>query len=275
MTLHLQRNGQTASRMNNDIKLIAEAYDQQMNDMKAALNAPRESRDSGSVLLDDEGHYFEWWKDAHGPLFLRGTIYDKNDDIVTDERSGNDEIHISMKEVGKYSLAALVRAAVEWSTWFNSDHHVTTIDELKVLPQKTIVLYPEHGSSFGSYLTRDALLIFLEESSGFEGPRTRKAILKAAKETGGEPQQSAFLLSDIPLPAKEEEEIALPILVHPTIQSEDDYPALIDFITHMQQNGWNIVSAPQNNDEFAVATNVIGEVNSTFPLSIFATIEAK
>jgi hypothetical protein len=68
--------------MNNDIKLIAEAYDQQMNDMKAALSAPPEARDSGAVLLDD-GYYFEWWKNNQGKIY--GTIYDENDDFVTDE----------------------------------------------------------------------------------------------------------------------------------------------------------------------------------------------
>jgi len=59
---------------------LSESFDQQMNDMKAALNAPPESRDSGAVLLD-QGYYFEWWKDVQGDM--RGTIYDKNDDLVT------------------------------------------------------------------------------------------------------------------------------------------------------------------------------------------------
>ena len=37
----------------------------------------------------------------------------------------------------------------------------------------------------------------------------------------------------------------------------------------------NIVSPLQYKDEFAVATNVIGEVNNTFPLFIFDTIAAR
>ena len=36
-----------------------------------------------------------------------------------------------------------------------------------------------------------------------------------------------------------------------------------------------IVSAPQYKDEFAVATNVIGDVNNFFPFLNFETIEAK
>ena len=81
--------------MNNDIKLIAEVYDQQMNDMKAALNAPRESRDSGAVLLDD-GFYFEWWKDAQGKIY--GTIYDKNDDALTDTYHWSDLAKLGARE---------------------------------------------------------------------------------------------------------------------------------------------------------------------------------
>ncbi len=96
---------------------LSESYDQQMNDMKAALNAPRESRDSGAVLLDDEGHYFEWWKDvvnktatADAHETIQGTIYDKNDDFVTNtlvpfklsaKYPGNDG---DLRDIGLYFL---------------------------------------------------------------------------------------------------------------------------------------------------------------------------
>jgi hypothetical protein len=88
---------------------LSESFDQQMNDMKAALNAPPESKDSGSALLD-QGYYFEWWKDVQGNM--SGTIYDKNDDVVTDEvidevtssSSGNWDSAEVARAIGLHSL---------------------------------------------------------------------------------------------------------------------------------------------------------------------------
>jgi len=223
--------------MHSDIKLIQEAYDQQIHDMMATMAAPVDSVDSGSVPLSD-GYYFLWNK--NNKEFYNGVIYDRNDKEVTDDIDSFISGDKTPQTVGEHSLRNhLITTKLETF----KTQAVTTIAHLEALPEKTIIWYPEHGTSFGTYTTRDALLVYLD-SSAFEDTtkikswvmdkESRNALQQAAKLTGGSLDPSGNINAEDLIPA----------LIPATVTDDGDIEGIIKFADDLKSKGWGFVVVP-------------------------------
>ena len=78
-----------------------------------------------------------------------------------------DDIDIDQKTIGqpqkstRYQSAGYIGGGD--SSIFPSEKTITKVEELKALPEKSIIWYPEHSDSMGSFLTRNALLTYLNQ----------------------------------------------------------------------------------------------------------------